>query len=164
VRLDQRTAVSLTAEAGNNSVRPWTACRVSAIVSQTVTARDVITDARNNTVPSLTRSPWTNYRNVITCITFAVHFRQERDTRGRPAVILHLFLLDKAAVDSTFTVLQFVVSAVCNWCQGSRLEYNYTLHIFWVLHFTFSKNSKGKARGFQEVKFPRLHDNGTGWW
>jgi len=31
---------------------------------------------------------------------------------------------------------------------------------------------KGKAvplrlewpRGFQEVKFPRFHDNGTGWW
>jgi len=32
-----------------------------------------------------------------------------------------------------------------------------------------STNLKGKAvplqaRGFQEVKIPRFHDNGTGWW
>jgi len=31
--LDQRMCMSLTSEAGNNSVRPWTACCVFAIVS-----------------------------------------------------------------------------------------------------------------------------------
>jgi len=27
-----------------------------------------------------------------------------------------------------------------------------------------SHYSPGEPRGFQEVKVPRFHDNGTGWW
>jgi len=33
-----------------------------------------------------------------------------------------------------------------------------------LLQFTYLKNQSQVPKGFQEVKFPRLRDNGPGWW
>jgi hypothetical protein len=38
--------------------------------------------------------------------------------------------------------------------------------VFYIYIYTNNSPVTGlvKPRGFQEVKVPRLHDNGTGWW
>ena len=52
-----------------------------------------------------------------------------------------------------------------------RIKYEYInccdsrgIHFFLGRSFILVKKGKGKSVPLQEVKVPRFHDNGTGWW
>jgi len=49
--------------------------------------------------------------------------------------------------------------------EHSNYELQYLIQSFWNLKEVNQSHYRPEVpRGFQEVKVPRLRDNGTGWW